>query len=86
MSYILLIASGLRFTGILLKIQQEIVYTVAVDLRRRALHFEQIWRRSELKPRRKMRAGKSADRQTDRQTAFCLYIVDVMSKIYLLHH
>ena len=29
MSYILLIASGLRFTGILVKIQQEIVYTVA---------------------------------------------------------
>ena len=29
MSYILLIASGLRFTGILLKIQQEIIYTVA---------------------------------------------------------
>ena len=29
MSYILLIATGLRFTGILLKIQQEIVYTVA---------------------------------------------------------
>ena len=29
MSYILLIASGLRFTGILLKIQQEVVYTVA---------------------------------------------------------
>ena len=28
MSYILLVASGLRFTGILLKIQQEIVYTV----------------------------------------------------------
>ena len=29
MSYILLIASGLRFTGILLKIQQEVVYTMA---------------------------------------------------------
>ena len=30
MSYILLIASGLRFTGMLLKIQQEIVYTQAL--------------------------------------------------------
>ena len=29
MSYILLISSGLQFTGMLLKIQQEIVYTLA---------------------------------------------------------
>ena len=42
------------------------------DLQRRALHIEQIWRQSELKPRRKVRAGKIADRQT----AFRLYIVE----------
>ena len=30
MSYILLIASGLRFTGMLLKIQQEIAYALAL--------------------------------------------------------
>ena len=39
---------------------------------------EQIWRQSELKQRSKVRAGKSADRQTDRQTAFRLYIVDML--------
>ena len=42
------------------------------DLRRQALRFEQIWCRSKLKPRSKVCAKKSADRQT----AFHLYIVD----------
>ena len=50
------------------------------------IHFEQIWRRSELKPRRKMRAGKvPTDRQTDRQTAFRLYIVDINSAYNYIH-
>ena len=47
------------------------------DLQRRALHIEYIWRRFALKPRNKVRAEKNADRQTDRQTAFRLYIVDI---------
>ena len=42
------------------------------NLGRRALHIEQIWRRSGLKPRSNRRTKKSADRQT----AFRLYIVD----------
>ena len=43
------------------------------NLGRRALHIEQIWRRSGLKPRSNRRTEKSADRQT----AFRLYIVDI---------
>ena len=42
------------------------------NLGRRALHIEQIWRRSGLKPRSNRRTEKSADRQT----AFRLYIVE----------
>ena len=34
----------------------------------RALHIEQVWRRSVEKPRSYVRAKKSADRRTDRQT------------------
>ena len=45
------------------------------DLQRWALHIEDIWHRSVLKPRSKVRACRKKCRQTDRQTAFRLYIV-----------
>ena len=47
-----------------------------VDARIRGLHFEQI--RSQYVARRQSyeRGEKSADRRTDRQTAFRLYIVE----------
>ena len=79
MSYILLIASGLRFSArnrLHRGIQSDVdgerqrlepCKKANRDLQRRALHIEYIWRRSSLKPRRKVRAEKSADRQTDRQ-------------------
>ena len=47
-----------------------------VDARRRGFHFEQVRSRNVARRQSYERNEKSADRRTDRQTAFRLYIVD----------
>ena len=47
-----------------------------VDARRCGLHFEQVRSRYVARRQSYERGEKSADRRTDRQTAFRLYIVD----------
>ena len=48
-----------------------------VDARRRGLHLKQVRSRYVARRQSYERGEKSADRRTDRQTAFRLYIVDI---------